>query len=139
MKNAVVQDVCCVTKGVKLIDGQDKAGPLTGASWTMLPELPVMAFSWSSKRLVEGSQVRVSEVKCSLKWSCLLNSLIVVLLTLSNNIAPLRINGRMTGCKRLLGSVKVNACVWSVGSAAKNLGRLLTVRSFTQHCIGQRK
>ncbi len=46
----------------------------------------------------------------------------------SNVVTPLRINGRMTGYKGLLGSVKVNACVWSVGSAAKNLGRLLTVR-----------
>ncbi len=45
----------------------------------------------------------------------------------------------MTGCKGLLGLVKVNACVWSVGSVAKNLGMLLTIMSFTRHCIGQRK
>ncbi len=36
---------------------------------------------------------------------------IVVLLTLSTEVTPLRINGRMTGCKGLLGSVKVNACI----------------------------
>jgi hypothetical protein len=85
-----------------------------------------MAFSCFSYRSVVGSQVKVTEVKCSLKWSWLLNSLIVVLLILSNKVTPLRINGRMTGFKGLLGSVKVNACIWSVGSAAKNLGRLLT-------------
>ena len=43
----------------------------------------------------------------------------------SNNVTPLRINGRMTGCKGLLGSVKVNACVWSVGSAAKKIGQVV--------------
>jgi hypothetical protein len=72
-----------------------------------------------------GSQVKVSEVKCSLKWSWLLNSSIVVLLTLSTEVTPLRINGRMTGCKGLLGSVKVNACVWSVGSVAKKFGQVV--------------
>jgi hypothetical protein len=29
----------------------------------------------------------------------------------SNNVTPLKINGRMTGCMGLLGLVKVNACV----------------------------
>ncbi len=31
----------------------------------------------------------------------------------------------MTGCKRVLGSVKVNACVWSVGSVAKKFGQVI--------------
>jgi hypothetical protein len=57
--------------------------------------------------------------------SWLLNSLIVTLLTLSNDITPLRFNGRMTGCKGLLGLVKVNACVWSVGSATKKIGQVV--------------
>ncbi len=51
--------------------------------------------------------------------------MIVVLPTLSNNVTPLRINGRMTGCKGLSGSVKVNASVWSVGSVAKKIGQVV--------------
>ncbi len=31
----------------------------------------------------------------------------------------------MTGCKGLSGSVKVNACVWSVGSARQKCGQVV--------------
>jgi hypothetical protein len=64
---------------------------------------------------------------------------IVTVLTLSSNVTPLRVNRRMTVCKGLLGSFIVNACIWSVGLASRNFGRLLTVMSFTQKCIGQRR
>jgi hypothetical protein len=79
-----------------------------------------------------GSQVNVLEVRWSLGYSWLLKSSIVTFLTLSNNVTPLRTNRRMTGCMRLLGSLMVNACIWSVGSAARNFGRLLMIMSLVK-------
>ena len=87
----------------------------------------------------ESLKVLQTEVRWSLEWSRLLNSSIVTGLTYSNNVTPLKIDRRVTGCKEFLGSLIVNACVWSVGSDARNFGKSLTITSFTRHCIGQRR
>ena len=107
------------------------------ASLTILLEKSVIAFSCISKSLVRGSQVKVSEVRfkylkvLEFHWSR------VGFHTLSNEITPCKSRGRRIVHVGELGSGKVSACICSVGSAAKNLGRSLMVMSFTRHCIGQ--
>jgi hypothetical protein len=78
---------------------------------------------------VVGSQVSVSKVKVSRVKVSLFHWSRVGALTLSNEVTPHKANGRMTVCTGLWGSSTVKACVWSVGSCAKNLGVSLTVTS----------
>jgi len=80
---------------------------------------------------VVGSQVRVLEVKDSRVKASLFHLSRVGAHTLSNEVTPRKANGRMTVCAGLWGSLMVKACVWSVGSCAKDLGVLLTVMSLT--------
>ena len=81
-----------------------------------------MAISWSSYRVMVGSQVRDSEVRWSRRKASLFHSSRVGALTLSNEITPLKASGRVTVCAGWLGSSKVKACVLSVGLHARNLG-----------------
>ena len=79
-----------------------------------------MAASWSSYKVVVGSHVKVSEVKCNCVNALLSHSSLVGARTLSNEVTPRKASGSITVCAWLSGSGTVSACECSVGSRAKN-------------------